>query len=134
MAKKDNKNSERPAWWPLLEVPTSDADRQMAYHLGITVGDWKPNPVKQIIIPAKKPTKEDWITVTETAKILSVDKGTISRWADVGIIKDNGKKGRGRKINKVSVLLLKDKRETEDLVKDAADVLRDRASKIPDRH
>lgn len=118
----------------LQEVPTTDADRMRAYINRYTIGNMKPNPVKQIIIPTKKPTKEGWITITEAAKILGVNKGNASRWANEDKIKDNGKRGRERRISKVSVLLLKDKREREDLVKDAADILRDRASKIPDRH
>jgi excisionase family DNA binding protein len=84
--------------------------------------------------PDDKPAEDKWITITEAGKLLGVDKGTVSRWADTGRITDNKKKGRGRKVSKATVLLLKEEREHEDRLKDAADVLQDEAGKIPDRH
>jgi len=86
-------------------------------------------------IPAAMGSVEDeWIRITDAAKILGVAKGTISRWANKGKIRDNGKKERERRVSKLSVLSLKHKREREDVLKDAAEDLQDRASKIPDRH
>lgn len=82
----------------------------------------------------KEPRKDEWLKLVEAAKLLHVDKGTVSRWADEGKIQDNGQKGKTRRVSKISVLLLKDKREREDSLKDAAEVLQDEASKIPDRH
>lgn len=79
-------------------------------------------------------TKDEMITITEAAKLLGVNAGTVSRWTTDGIIKDNGEAKRKRRLSKISVLLLKDKREREDRLKDAADVLQDMEHKIPDRH
>jgi excisionase family DNA binding protein len=84
--------------------------------------------------PVKEPQEDELITLTGVAKLLGVDKGTVSRWADEGKIQDNKQKGRRRRVSRISVLLLKDKREREDLLRDAAEDLQDRASKIPDRH
>jgi hypothetical protein len=78
--------------------------------------------------------EDEMITITEAAKLLGVDKGVASRWATDGVIKDNGETKRKRRVSKVSVLLLKDKRESEDRLKNAADVLQDMERKIPNRH
>jgi len=102
----------------------------------------KPAEKEQKIELAKEPSREtvildpkdQWIKVTEAARLLKVDKGTISRWADEDNIKDNEKKGKKRRVLKSSVLLMKHKRESENQLKDAADVLRDMGNKIPDRH
>lgn len=79
-------------------------------------------------------TKDEMITITEAAKLLGVNAGMVSRWTTDGIIKNNGEAKRKRRLSKISVLLLKDKREREDRLKDAADVLQDMEHKIPDRH
>jgi hypothetical protein len=84
--------------------------------------------------PTGEPPKDEWLKLVEAAKLLHVDKGTVSRWADEGKIQDNGQKRKARRVSKISVLLLKDKREREDSLKDAAEVLQDEASKIPDRY
>jgi excisionase family DNA binding protein len=76
----------------------------------------------------------EWMTITQASRLLGVNKGTVSRWADEGKIQDNKQKGKKRKVSKISVLLMKDKREHEDTLKDAAEVLQDRASKIPNRY
>jgi excisionase family DNA binding protein len=77
---------------------------------------------------------DDWITVTEAASLLGKHHGTVSRWATAGKLKSNKKKGKDRRILKSSVLLLKNKRECEDVLQDAAEDLRDRANKIPNMH
>ena len=75
-----------------------------------------------------------WIHVVEAAGILRVNTGVISRWATEGRLQDNGKKNRERRVSEASVLKLRHQREEEDRLQDAADDLRDRASKIPDLH
>ena len=77
---------------------------------------------------------DDLLTLREAAKILNVHPGTVSRWADDGKIKDNGKKRRDRRVLKSSVLLMKERLENEDRRSDAEDLLRDTAKQIPDRH
>lgn len=89
---------------------------------------------RKLFLPSMESVKDKWIRITDAAIILGVAKGTISRWADDGIILDNGKKKRERRVSKLSVLSLKHKREHEDVIKDATDYLQDRASKISDRH
>jgi len=77
---------------------------------------------------------DEWWQLSQAASSLSVSRGTVTRWADEGKIEDNGERGRKRKVLTSSVLRLKYKREHEDVLKDAADDLQDRANKIPDRH
>lgn len=89
---------------------------------------------QRILLPAMESVEDEWIRITDAAKIFGVTKGTISRWANKGKIRDNGKKEKERRVSKLSVLSLKHKREREDVLKDAAEDLQDRASKIPDRH
>lgn len=79
-------------------------------------------------------TKDKWLKVTEAAELLCVHRGVISRWVDKDKIKNNRKTGKARRVLKSSVLLMKHKREHEDLLKDAAEELQDRTSKILDRH
>lgn len=77
---------------------------------------------------------DEWITITMAASLAVVNPGTISRWAEKGEIKCNGKKGRERRVLKSSVLLKKAKREDEDRRKDTDDVLEDMTNNIPDMH
>jgi len=50
-------------------------------------------------------SKTEWITYQEAAELLLVDKSTICRWAQRGILESNGKKGRRRRVSKGSVLI-----------------------------
>lgn len=70
-------------------------------------------------------TKDEWLTTAQAADILGISRGTVSKWAKKGMLTDNGKTAQQKRFSKVSVLLLKDKRESEDLQKDAADLRRD---------
>lgn len=80
------------------------------------------------------PDPEDtFITVQQASKILNVDKGTISRLATEGKIKHNGETGNKRRISKLSILLLKDDREVELLMKDVDDLRKD-IGRIPKKH
>ena len=89
---------------------------------------------QKVLLPAMESVEDEWIRITDAARIVGVAKGMISRWADKGKICDNGKKKKERRVSKLSVLSLKHKREHEEVLMDAAEDLQDRASKIPDRH
>lgn len=60
-------------------------------------------------------TKEYWITVSKAQEIAGVrSPGTISQWVKGGKVKHNGKKGRGRRIEKSSLLMhLQERKERE---------------------
>jgi uncharacterized protein YjbI with pentapeptide repeats len=88
---------------------------------------------------------DELIRVSEGAKMLAVNPGTLSRWATEGKIEGNRKKGTARRLRKSSVLLMKHRLENEDRRKDAIDVIRDRGKSeeeilrqmgkgIPDKH
>jgi len=67
-------------------------------------------------LPATLPTtdilpKEEWITVTEAADIMFACKGTVSKWAEQGLLQDNGQTRKKRRLLKSSVLMLKQKLE-----------------------
>jgi excisionase family DNA binding protein len=50
--------------------------------------------------PAKGEQKDDnWLTVSQAAKLSGIDKGTISRLVDRGDVKSNGETGRKRRID-----------------------------------
>ena len=59
----------------------------------------------------KLKTEDEWIKLTEAARLVGVDKGTISRWASENLIEDNAEIGRKRKILLSSILLIKYIRE-----------------------
>lgn len=69
--------------------------------------------------------KDEWVSVTEAARIIGVDKGTVSRWANERLIADNVETGRNRRIRLTSVLLLKYMREQNARQKDVDDILQD---------
>lgn len=77
--------------------------------------------------------RDEFITFKEAALLLGVSKGTVSRWVKETKIKDNGKIGHERRVSKSAVLILKNEREQQDLVKDAAELHRD-AAKIRSMH
>ena len=67
-----------------------------------------------------------WITVTAAAKLLNKSPGTISNWATIGKVRDNGKKYHQRRILKADVLLIKQEIEDNDAKKDADEERRDK--------
>jgi len=71
------------------------------------------------------PIKDELISLTDAAEILSIDKGNVSRLANSDAIKDNGIKGSKRQVWKSSVLFYKHQREDEQLLKDAKELRRD---------
>lgn len=79
------------------------------------------------------PIKDELITLTEAAEILGVNKGTASRYADSGAIRDNGVKGQNRRVWKSSVLFFRQEREDERLRKDTRELRRD-SKRIPNTH
>ena len=82
--------------------------------------------------PRAKPqsgTGNEYITLTEAANILGISKSTASKWAAKGKIKTNGRCGKEKKLSKISVLLVKQEREDEDIAKDVQD-LREDAKRI----
>lgn len=83
--------------------------------------------------PAEPERGDEWIKVSEAAEILSVNTGTVTRWANKGRIKDNEKKGRKRRVLKSSVLFLKQSREDSEVLKDAKELRKDTRT-IPDQH
>lgn len=68
---------------------------------------------------------DEWISFAQAAEILAVSKPTLSRWADDGKIQSNGKTGRLRKLNKISVLLQKQAAEDEEIKKDVRELRMD---------
>jgi excisionase family DNA binding protein len=65
------------------------------------------NPQERVAVAGleEKTAKTEWITYQEAAKLLFVDKSTVSRWVQRGILESNGKKGRRRRVSKGSVLI-----------------------------
>jgi len=77
--------------------------------------------------------QDEFITVLQASILLDADKGTISRLATDDKIKHNGETGAKRRISKLSILLLKDERENEQIKRDF-DEYRDDIKKVPDKH
>ena len=67
-----------------------------------------------------------WITVTAAANLLKKSPGTISTWATIGKVRDNGKKYHQRRILKTDILLIKQDTEETDAKKDADDEWQDK--------
>jgi excisionase family DNA binding protein len=65
----------------------------------IEIGD-QPRKTQNAQKPPKEDSKTEWITYQEAAKLLFVDKSTVSRWVQRGILESNGKKGRRRRVSK----------------------------------
>jgi hypothetical protein len=74
-----------------------------------------------------------WIPVKEAARIGDVDRGTVTRWADKGLVKSNGIKGRARKIDLLSLLLFLHKRKERERRKGYEDYSRE-LDNIPEVH
>ncbi len=62
---------------------------------------------------------DGWISVSKASEITGLNKGVISRLASEGVIFNNGKKGRGRKLLKSTVLLVEQDRNEQEYLKDA---------------
>jgi len=77
--------------------------------------------------------EDEFITIQEVSVILSVNKGTVSRFVTEGKIKHNGESGKKRRVSKLSVLVLKDEREREQVRKDF-DEYREDMKRIPEIH
>lgn len=73
--------------------------------------------------------KVEWITVTQASKTAGVHKGTITRWVNDGKVKSNGKTGHKRRIDKFSLLSIKEENEMKDIMKDCEELRLD-ASKV----
>ena len=57
--------------------------------------------------------EELWITYAEAAKLLLVDKSTVSRLVERGILESNDRKGKWRRVSKGSVLIKKQQDDDE---------------------
>ena len=80
---------------------------------------------------------DEWISVSKAAEISCINKGVISRLASEGLITSNGKKGRGRKLLKSTVLLVKQDREDREELKEAREEknkIKAIEKHIPDQH
>ena len=91
----------------------------------------KKQPSSRKIVDIPPDGDGQWITVTAAAKLLNKSPGTISNWATIGKVRDNGKKYHQRRILKADVLLIKQEIEDNDAKKDADDEWQDK--KIMDR-
>jgi hypothetical protein len=88
---------------------------------------------EQKIEPAEEPQREEimseskdgWIKLTAAAEILAVNRGTVSRWATEGKIKDNKETGKQKRVLLSSVLLIKHEQENKELLEDAKDLRKD---------
>jgi len=72
----------------------------------------KPEP-KDRVQPAKG---DEWISLSKSGRLLGVSPGTVSRLISKGLVKDNGQKGRKRKVSKTSVLIEKERRDNLELM------------------
>jgi hypothetical protein len=61
------------------------------------------------------PITDEELTTEQAGALLGVERATVSKLAKGGILKDNGRSGQNRRVLKSSVLLLKDKRDRENV-------------------
>ena len=80
---------------------------------------------QKMLLPAMQIEGDSWITITEAANLLAINPGVISRWANEGKIKDNGKTRRARRVLTSSVLLMKQKKENAELLEDVKELRKD---------
>ena len=66
-----------------------------------------------------------WITMTEAADLVAKHPATIGRWVQNGKVRDNGKKGRQRRVAKTDILLIKQAAEETDLQADLRELQQD---------
>jgi hypothetical protein len=85
----------------------------------------KPQSSRKIMDIPPADDDEPWITVTAAAGLLKKDLGTICHWADIGKVRDNGKKKYQRRILKADILLIKQATEEKDAKKDREEERRD---------
>jgi hypothetical protein len=83
----------------------------------------------------KSPSEKQagWLTLAEAARLAELHRGTITRIADSGQIKDNGEKGHGRRVEKRSVLEWMGKRILKQRQRAFADYNK-RLDDIPNEH
>jgi predicted XRE-type DNA-binding protein len=87
----------------------------------------------ELIRQKSKHIADEMITQDEAARLLEVDKGTVTRYANSGKLKDNDKKGRGRRYSKASVLFLADRKREKERQKGYKDYSNGLDS-IPEKH
>jgi hypothetical protein len=85
---------------------------------------WEVLPDKLTELGYGPPIKDEELTNEQAAELLGVERGTISKFAKIGLLKDNGKSGQNRRVLKSSVLLLRDKYVTERQIEEAKDKCR----------
>jgi len=68
---------------------------------------------------------DQWVTFSKAAEILSVNKGTVSKWAKQNRFVDNGLNGQRRRLSTLSVLVVKQSLEERDIQKDIKDLRMD---------
>lgn len=71
------------------------------------------------------PHEQQMITPSDAALVLDVNKGTVSRMADRGDLKDNGIKGAGRMISKTSVYDYLERQKLKQKAADYDDIMAD---------
>lgn len=69
--------------------------------------------------------KQQFTSITEAANLLGLNKGTVSRMADRGELKDNGAKGSGRMISKTSVYDYLETQKLKQKAEDYDDIMED---------
>jgi hypothetical protein len=84
---------------------------------------WEVLPAKLAELGYEPPIADEELTNEQAVELLGggISRGTISKWVNYGLLKDNGRSGRDRRVLKSSVLLLKDKRDKEREHKEAED-------------
>ena len=86
-----------------------------------------------IILHKNFEQQPEWIRVSEAAGLASVNPGTITRWANKGKIKSNGKTNRDRRIDKLSLLLFMHNSKEKERKKGYGEYSRE-LEHIPDEH
>lgn len=75
----------------------------------------------------------EWLSVANAARTAKVHRGTIARLANAGVLTDNGREGRERRVLKASVLRWMGERVENQRKRAFADFERD-IERIPERH
>ncbi|HOH65651.1 MAG: hypothetical protein RBS72_22210 [Sedimentisphaerales bacterium] len=76
---------------------------------------------------------DEWITISEAARLIGCNRGVISRWATQNKIANNSQQGRTRRVLKSNVLLVNQNLIDKNLRRDADDLRKD-AKAIQDSH
>lgn len=91
------------------------------------------NSVKSSDAAAQTEVHSEWLTLAKAAQLADVERWTITRKANSGEIKDNGMRGRKRRVEKSSVLLWMGKRQERQRWKGFKEYSQG-LDDIPDRH